>query len=64
MRKEVPIADKYNLTVDEAAAYFNIGTDKIRCIAEENADLTIMVGVKRLIKRKKMEEYLDGMLVL
>ena len=64
MKKEVPIAEKYNLTIDEAAAYFNIGTERIRCIAEENMDLAIMVGAKRLIKRKKMEEYLDRMLVL
>lgn len=64
VKKDVPISEKFNLTVDEAAAYFNIGTDKIREITNENKHLTIMVGVKKLIKKKKMEEYLDGIMVL
>ena len=64
MKKEVPIADKYTLTVDEAAAYFNIGEARIKEITDGVQDLTVMVGVKRLINRKKMEQYLDGVLVL
>ena len=64
MKKEVPIADKYMLTVEEAAAYFNIGEARIREITDKFQDLYIMVGVKRLINRKKMEQYLDGVLVL
>lgn len=64
MKKEVPIADKYMLTVEEAAAYFNIGEARIREITDKFQDLYIMVGVKRLINRKKMEQFIDGMLVL
>ena len=64
MKKEVPIADKYMLTVEEAAAYFNIGEARIKEITDGVQDLTVMVGVKRLINRKKMEQYLDGILVL
>lgn len=65
MKKEVPIAEKYMLTVDEAAAYFNIGEARIREIADNNSlDLIVMVGAKRLIKRKKMEEYIDNLSVL
>ena len=64
MKKEVPIADKYMLTVEEAAAYFNIGEARIKEITDGLHDLTVMVGVKRLINRKKMEQYLDGILVL
>lgn len=65
MKKEVPIADKYTLTVEEAAAYFNIGESRIREITDNNSlDLIVMVGAKRLIKRKKMEEYIDSMSVL
>ena len=64
MKKEVPIADKYMLTVEEAAAYFNIGEARIKEITDGLQDLTVMVGVKRLINRKKMEQYLDGVLVL
>lgn len=29
MKKEVPIWEKSNLTIEEAAAYFNIGTNKL-----------------------------------
>lgn len=65
MKKEVPIADKYTLTVEEAAAYFNIGESRIREITDNNSlDLIVMVGAKRLIKRKKMEEYIDSMSAL
>lgn len=64
MKKEVPIADKYMLTVEEASAYFNIGEARIKEITDGAQDLTVMVGVKRLINRKKMEQYLDGVLVL
>lgn len=62
---EVSISQKYNLTLEEAAEYFNIGTNKLREIADENkSSMVIMVGTKRLIKRKKMEEYLDKITVL
>ena len=65
VKKDVPIAEKYNLTIDEAAAYFNIGTDRLREITEENkSSLVLMVGSKKLIKKKKMEEYLDRTMVL
>lgn len=64
MKKEVPIADKYMLTVEEASAYFNIGEARIKEISDSVQDLTVMVGVKRLINKKKMEQYLDGVLVL
>lgn len=65
LKKEIPIADKFNLTIEEAAAYFNIGTDRIREITEEHkSEMVLMVGVKRLIKRKKMEEFLEKTMVL
>lgn len=65
LKRDVPVCEKFNLTIDEAAAYFNVGADRIREIAEKNkADMVIMVGVKRLIKRKKMEEYMDKAMVL
>lgn len=35
---EVPIWEKYSLTVEEAAAYFRIGEQKLRRIADENAN--------------------------
>ncbi len=57
---EVPIWEKSNLTLEEAAAYFNIGQNKLRELTnEKNCSFVIWVGSKRLIKRLKMEEYLS-----
>ena len=65
MKKNVPVCEKYNLTVEEASAYFNIGADRIREIAEEHKnEMVIMVGVKKLIRRKKMEEYMEKIMVV
>ena len=59
-KQEVPIWEKANLTIDEAAAYFGIGTNKLREIASNpDCEFVIRVGAKRLIKRKKFERYLE-----
>lgn len=59
MKYEVPIYEKSNLTLEEAAAYFNIGINKLREITEpESCPFVLWVGSKRLIKRKALEEYL------
>ena len=60
-KQAVPIWEKANLTIDEAAAYFGIGTNKLREITSStDCDFVIWVGTKRLIKRKKFEKYLEG----
>ena len=57
---EVPIYEKSNLTLEEAAAYFNIGINKLREMTDsQNCPFVLWVGTKRLIKRKKMDEYLE-----
>lgn len=54
--KEVPIWEKIALTVEEAAAYSNIGTHKLREITDkDDKQLVLWVGSKRLIKRKALE---------
>ncbi len=59
MREKVAIPDKLLLTVDEAAAYSNIGTAKIReIINESDCDFTLKKGCNVLIKRVKFEQYL------
>ena len=59
-KKEVPIWEKANLTIDEEAAYFGIGTNKLRDITSNpDCEFVIWVGTKRLIKRKKFEKYLE-----
>ena len=58
-RKEVPIADKALLTLEEAAKYFNIGMPKIRELtADDHCPFVLWNGSKRLIKRKPFEDYL------
>jgi len=59
--KEIPIWEKYTLTIAEASRYFNIGEKKLRSIVNEtNSEFVITNGVKTLIKRKKFEEFLDN----
>ena len=65
MRCEVPIWEKSNLTLEEAAAYFNIGINKLREMTNaKNCVFVIFNGSKRLIKRRKLEEYLEAVDVI
>lgn len=60
MKVECPIYEKSNLTLEEAAAYFNIGINKLREMSEsEKCPFVLWVGNKRLIKRRKLDEYLE-----
>jgi len=60
MSKTVPIWEKSNLTVEEAAAYSGIGGNKIRKLSDnQNCPFVLWNGSKRLIKRKKLDEYLE-----
>lgn len=63
---DVPIWQKYSLTVEEAAAYFRVGRDKLKRIINENpnADFVLWNGTRGQIKRKKFEQYLDGLNVI
>ena len=58
---DVPIWEKYTLTIDEAAKYFRIGENKLRKLAEENpaAGWVIMNGNRIQIKRKQFEKMID-----
>ena len=60
--KEIPIWEKSNLTLEEAAAYSGIGINKIRLLSDkEDFEFVLWVGTKRLIKRKKLDEYIERM---
>ena len=60
--KEVPIWEKSNLTLEEAAAYSGIGINKIRKLSDrEDCEFVLWVGTKRLIKRKKFDEYCENL---
>lgn len=59
---QVPIWEKANLTLDEAAAYFNIGKHKLRQLTNDpSCEYVLFVGEKRLIKRIPFEKYLNGL---
>ena len=58
--KYVPPWEKSNLTLEEAAAYSGIGITKLRKLTnDDNCEFVLWVGTKRLIKRKKLDEYLE-----
>ena len=58
--KDVPIWEKSTLTLEEAAAYSNIGMNKLREITNDNKCMFVLwVGKKRLIKRRLFEKYLE-----
>jgi len=60
MKYEVPIHEKSNLTLEEAAAYFNIGVNKLREISDDDkCPFVLWVGSRRLIKKRQLEEYLS-----
>ena len=58
--KKVPVWEKANLSLEEAAAYFGIGINKLRDMTnEENWPFVLWNGNKRLIKRKQLERFLE-----
>ena len=60
MAKEVPIWEKFNLTLEEAAAYSGIGINKLRRLSDEkNCPFVLWNGSKRLIKRKALDSYIE-----
>lgn len=58
---EVPVWEKYTLSIEEAAAYFRVGENKLRKIIAEkpDADFVLWNGTRAQIKRRKFEEYID-----
>lgn len=60
---DVPIWEKYTLTIEEASKYFRIGENKLRKLAEENlsANWVILNGNRIQIKRKQFEKVIDNL---
>ena len=60
-KEEVPISQKFLLTIEEAAKYTGLGINKIREISnDEHCNFVLWNGAKRMLKRAKLEEYLEG----
>lgn len=62
----IPVWEKYTLTIDEAAAYFRVGENKLRKLIDNDpdADYLIWNGNRAQIKRKMFEKYIDNMAVI
>ena len=58
---DVPVWEKYTLTIDQASRYFRIGENKLRKMAEENLTTgwVLMNGNRIQIKRKPFEKIID-----
>ena len=63
---DIPIWERYTLTIEEASKYFRIGENKLRRLAEENknAGWLIMNGNRIQIKRKQFEKLIDTLDVI
>ena len=56
----IPIPQKAMLTIREAAAYSNIGINKIDSLLKmPNCPFVLWVGNKKLVKRKEFEKYIS-----
>ena len=58
---DIPIWERYTLTIEEASKYFRIGENTLRRLAEENknANWLIMNGNRIQVKRKQFEKIID-----
>lgn len=63
MKPTIPVWQKFTLTIEEAAAYFRIGENKLRQIMSENrnADFILWNGNRPQIKRQKFEEFVNNL---
>lgn len=58
--EKVPVWEKVNLSMEEAASYFGIGINKLREMTnEDNCPFVLWNGSKRMIKRKAFEKFLE-----
>lgn len=64
--KEIPVWEKYALTLREAAEYFHIGEKKMRQIVDDHMGSNFLLesGNRVMIKRKLFEEFLDSASVI
>ena len=57
---EMPFWLKLNLTIPEAAAYSNIGINRIEnMLKQPQCSFVLYVGNKKLVKRKEFEQYIS-----
>ena len=61
--QQVPLWHKQNLTIDEMSVYTGIGRETIRYLTKlpEASKCVFNVGRHTMIRRKKFEEFLEGL---
>lgn len=60
-KKDIPVSEKLNLTIEEAAEYSGLGINRVRTLAANPLNNFVLhVGTKILIKRKRFEAFLDS----
>lgn len=61
MKYDIPIWEKSNLTIEEAAAYSGIGINRLRELTSDEAcPFVLWIGTKRLIKRRLFDEFTEN----
>ena len=61
----IPVSQKIALTIPEAAAYSNIGINKIsQMLRQPNCPFVLYVGSKKLVKRREFEDFIHKSLVI
>ena len=61
----VPIPQKMTLTIREAAAYSNIGINRIdHLLRSPNCPFVLFVGTKKLVKRSEFEDFIRTRLTI
>ncbi len=59
-REAVPVWERTLLTLEEAAAFTGIGINKLRTMSDDpSCEYVVWVGNRRMLKRKKLEDFLD-----
>ena len=59
---DIPVWHKLNLTIEEAAAYSNLGIHRLYELTEqEDCPFVLWIGSRRVIKRKSFDEYIEKM---
>lgn len=59
-RPDIPVWERSSLTIDQAAVYCGVGKDKLRELTDRpDCPFVLWIGSKRLVRRKKLDEYLD-----
>lgn len=60
-KTEIPIWEKANLTIVEAAKYSNIGQNRIaELLRQPRCPFVLCVGKKKLVKRREFERFLEN----